>query len=401
MEFGKGLSQGGVLELNPLILMRIGIEAQRISRTKKHGIDFAALELIRGLQAVDKVNEYVIFTNEGEELNRIPSSDNFRVVSKGGSYPIWEQFHLPKMIKKEGIELLHCTSNTAPIRLEVPLIVTVHDLIYFETHPFMAVGYSPYQRFGNYYRRWVVSRILESARRILTVSQFELSNFVRMFPDLPEGKVQVIYNSIGSHFQPISDEDELNRVRERYQLPARFIIMLGNTDPKKNTANAVRSFVRSIPQIDPSIQLVLGDLNSRVIESWLSSEERAQAQNRIHFTGYIDNLDLPAILSMADLLYYPSKRESFGIPILEGMASGCPVISSNTSSMPEIGGSAARYVNPEDVEHMHAVLVELINNEPLRREMRESGLIRARDFSKEHIALQLLEQYTEIYHAEV
>ncbi len=381
--------------------MRIGIEAQRISRKNKHGIDFAALELIRGLQSVDQKNEYVIFTHEGDEMDRIPTSDNFRVVSRGGSYPIWEQFHLPRMLKEERIELLHCTSNTAPLSIDIPLLVTVHDLIYFETHPFLAKGYSAYQRFGNYYRRWIVRKILDKAQRILTVSHFELSNFVRMFPDLPPQKVQVVYNSIGSHFRPNIETSELERVRDLYRLPKRFILMLGNTDPKKNTPNAIQSFVRSIPFIDPEIQLVLGDLNSRIVETWLSPQERSLAQDRLHFTGYIDNLDLPSVLNLCDLLYYPSKRESFGIPILEGMASGCPVVCSNTSSMPEIGGDAALYVDPEDVSDMQRVLVDALGDNFKRAEMRRLGLLRAQEFSRERMALRVLEQYTEIYNAQV
>ncbi|MBI1316889.1 glycosyltransferase [bacterium] len=381
--------------------MRIGIEAQRLGRRQKHGMDFVALELIQGLQEIDHDNEYFIFVNSGEELDRIPKADNFTVIVRKGMYAWWEQWTLPKLIEKYRIDVLHCTANTAPLNTTVPLLVTVHDLIYFETHPLLAKGYTSYQRFGNYYRRVIVRSVLNKAKRILTVSQFEASSFARLFPFLDLSKVKVVYNSVGAHFGVVKEEKVKMEVRKRYGLPDRFVLMLGNTDPKKNTRMAIESFLSVLPDLDSRITLVLGDLDPSVLILWFGLEQRRLLEGRLHFTGYLDNRDLPVVLNLAEALYYPSKRESFGIPILEGMASGCPVICSNTSSMPEIGMEAAHYVNPDDIEDMKRGLRTVLNDPDERHRMRTMGLKRVEFFSRKRMAKSVLEHYKEVYDAAI
>jgi len=364
-------------------------------------MDFVALELIRGLQEIDRENEYFIFVNAAEELDRIPSTDNFTVVVRNGLYAWWEQWTLPRLLKKYKIDLLHCTANTAPLNIRVPLIVTVHDLIYFETHPLWAKGYSSYQRFGNFYRRVVVRNILEKARKILTVSHFEASNFSRMFPRLDLSKVHVVYNSVGSHFGIVQGDVLKDEVRKRYSLPDRFVLMLGNTDPKKNTRLAIQSFLLALPDLDPKMSLVLGDLDPGILNVWFGLDERDSLEGRLIFTGYLDNRDLPMVLNLAEALYYPSKRESFGIPILEGMASGCPVICSRTSSMPEIGLEAAHYVNPDDVQDMKRGLIAVLNDFDERQRMKLAGLERAQRFSRKRMAQSVLDHYKQVYDASI
>ncbi len=375
--------------------MRIGIEAQRIYRAHKHGMDFVALEIIKNLQKIDTENQYIIYINEGPDTECLQETANFKIKVFGGPYPIWEQIKLPKMAEADTLDVLHCTSNTAPVKLSVPLVVTIHDIIYFETHPLKAKGYTAYQKFGNLYRRWVVKRLLKSADAILTVSKFEQKRF-QEFLNLPKERVQVVYNGVGTHFKPITDQDLLKRKKEQYHLPEHFFLFLGNTDPKKNTENTVVSFGKYCKAHGTKHKLVIGDLDPAVIKGFLENAGLVAFFSEIHFTGYIKNTDLPAIINLADVFLYPSKRESFGIPVLEGMASGTPVITSNVSSMPEVAGDAAFLVNPlkqnELVEAMHA----LVENQDLRNQLREKGLKRAAEFSWENTAKQSLEIYKRI-----
>ena len=178
--------------------MRIAIEAQRIFRKKKHGMDFVVLEMLRELQQIDHENEYYVFVSPGED-RCLESTPHMKVVELHmPSYPLWEQVALPLAVKRCGAELLHCTSNTAPIFSPVPLIVTLHDIIFLEKRHGTTTSW--YQKMGWYYRRWNVPRILPSCRKVITVSHFERDNILRA-TGLAEDKVLTIYNGYSQHFR--------------------------------------------------------------------------------------------------------------------------------------------------------------------------------------------------------
>ena len=194
--------------------MKIGIEAQRIFRKKKHGMDIVALELIKQLQLIDTKNEYFIFVNNIEDLSALPKTSNFNIIKvKTSPYPLWEQFYLPKAVKDTGVEILHCTSNTSPISLNIPLILTLHDIIYLEKWNFTQ-GTS-YQIAGNLYRRWNVPIAVKLAKHILTVSDFEKTRIINHF-GLDTSRVSTVYNGVGKHFNIVTDTEALLRVKCGY-----------------------------------------------------------------------------------------------------------------------------------------------------------------------------------------
>jgi len=371
--------------------MNIGIEAQRIFRTRKHGMDFVALELIRNLQRIDTENTYHIFVNEGPD-RCLEESENLTIHTFEGTYPVWEQIKLPRLVHQLNLDLLHCTSNTAPVRCPVPLAVTIHDIIYLESNPLFAKGYTPYQRFGNMYRRWVVRQLLRKADAIYTVSHFERERF-EFYLQLPPGRVEVVYNGVGEHFQPITDQSYLAKMRAKYRLPERFCLFLGNTDPKKNTPNTVVAFAKYCQKFGCTHKLVVGDLEPALIKSYLDQVGLGEFMDQIHVTGYIDNQEMPALINLADVFLYPSKRESFGIPILEGMACGTPVITSKAASMPEVAGDAACLVDPSQPDSIAEVLGVLLNDTDMQEKLRTAGLERARAFSWEQTARTSLASY--------
>lgn len=371
--------------------MTIGIEAQRIFRHHKHGMDFVALEMIRSLQKIDHENEYVIFVNDGPDVC-LEETSNFKIVQFSGSYPVWEQLKLPKVAKENGCDILHCTSNTAPINCPVPLVVTIHDIIYFETNPLTAKGYSVYQRFGNMYRRLVVRRNLKEAKKIITVSNFERKRF-EDFLDLPDGLLSVVYNGVGDHFKPEDNQDILEAIKLKYNLPDHYFLFLGNTDPKKNTANTIIAFAQYCEEVSTEHALVVADLDPGKIKKLLVDEGLGQHFDKIHFSGYIANSDLPAVIQLSEVFLYPSKRESFGIPILEAMGTGTPVITSNAASMPEVSGEAAILIDPLKSSDIKEALQCLVFNEELKKELSIKGINRAADFSWENTAREVLSIY--------
>lgn len=376
--------------------MKIGIEGQRLYRKKKHGMDMVALELIKNLQLIDKKNEYVVFVKPDEDNTCIPETPNFKIVELGGGpYPTWEQIALPRAAKAEGCDILHCTSNTGPIFSKVPLITILHDIIYLESISIFKKAGTWYQKIGNMYRRFVVPPVVRKSKRVVTVSNFE-KNRIKNFMGLGDNLV-AIYNGVGEHFRQITDKKVLHEIKEKYKLPDNFMFFLGNTDPKKNTPNVLKAFADFNAKSEVKYKLVMLDYEENALRSILSDIGHPELRDDIHLTGYVVNTELPAIISQCKVFLYPSLRESFGIPILEGMACGVPVITSNTSSMPEIAGDAGLIVDPLKPEEITAGIEKILANDDFRNELCKKGIERAKKFSWKNMAVENLKLYEEVY----
>jgi len=376
--------------------MKIGIEGQRLFRKKKHGMDMVALELIRNLQEIDHENEYVIFVKPDIDDTVLEQTANFKIIKlKGGFYPLWEQFSLPRAARKEGCQLLHCTSNTAPVNTRIPLIVTLHDIIYMESGYLKILKGSGtlYQKIGNIYRRLVIPRIVKMSNKIITVSHFEKNRIAQFFGIEGDSRLTAVYNGVSEHFKPVTDKNELNRVKTRYNLPEHFFFFLGNTDPKKNTKGTLKAFSDFIQQTGTDHKLVMLDYDRSELEKLLDEIGDKILIDRIVLTGYVVNTDLPAIYCQCEVFLYPSLRESFGIPMLEAMACGVPVVTSNTSSMPEVAGSAAFIIDPYKPEQITDALIQITSNSDLKEQLIEKGLKQAAKFSWKAMANDVLEIY--------
>jgi len=379
--------------------MKIGIEGQRLFRKKKHGMDMVALELIRNLQRIDHENEYFLFIKPDIDDSVLSETSNFRIIKvKNSFYPLWEQVALPRAAKETGCQILHCTSNTAPVNTKIPLVVTLHDIIYMESSylRIMKGSGSLYQKFGNAYRRIVVPEIVKKSRKIITVSHFEKDRIGEFFGIGSDPRLTTVYNGVSEYFNPVTDQHELQRVKEKYHLPDRFFFFLGNTDPKKNTKGTLKAYSDFIKLTGSNINLVMLDYDQIELEKLLTDINDISLINRIILTGYVINTDLPSIYALCEVFLYPSLRESFGIPMLEAMACKIPVITSNTSSMPEIAGDAAFIINPFQPEEITSAMIKLTSNKVLKEEMTQKGILQAAKFSWKSMAENVLEIYHEI-----
>lgn len=379
--------------------MKIGIEAQRIFRKKKHGMDMVALELIRNLQQIDKKNDYVIFVKPDEDRAVLKETPNFKIVElEGGAYPFWEQVALPRAAAKYDCQVLHCTSNTAPVFCKIPLVVTLHDIIYMESSALDIIrsSGSNYQKFGNIYRRLVVPKIIQKSRKIITVSKFEEACIGKFFGMEKDDRLTTVYNGVSEYFKPVADPAILKTVKEKYNLPDRYFFFLGNTHPKKNTKGTLAAFSQFVKQTGSDMKLVMIDYDKTALEKIVQEIGDPELIHRIVLTGYIVNQDLPAIYAQSQLFLYPSLRESFGIPLIEAMACATPVITSNTSSMPEIAGDAAVLIDPFKPEEITAAMIQIYNNDTLKSSMIKAGIAQAAKFSWKTMAEDVLKIYTEI-----
>lgn len=371
--------------------MRIGIEAQRIFRKNKHGMDYVVLQEIKELQQFDTHNEYFVFVAPGED-HCLEDSKNVHIIEIGGNiYPIWEQITLPKVVNELKLDMLHCTSNTAPIWCSVPLILTLHDIIFME--PRDKSNKSFYQNMDWLYHRLVVPRILKKCEYIITVSDFELNNITTKL-GIARERMVMIYNGYNEWFKPLKD---LKMKYRKYINESGYFFFLGNTDPKKNTERTLIAYSKYLEVSKVKRPLLMADLDKSYLNDIIARNHIENITSNIHMPGYIVNSDLPYIYNNAFAFLYTSLRESFGIPLLEAMACGTPVITSNTSSMPEIGGRNAILINPENPDEIAQMMIKLEEDREFYDQQKNLGIKRAQLFSWRQTAELLLEVYNRVY----
>jgi glycosyltransferase involved in cell wall biosynthesis len=373
--------------------MKIGIEAQRIFRLHKHGMDIVVLELIRALQVIDSQNEYFIFVKPDEDRTCLTETKNFHIIEvSGGNYVFWEQIMLPIYARKYGVDVLHCTSNTAPMLLSMPLVLTLHDVIFMERIAGKNTS-SNYQKFGNLYRKWLVPKIISKCKNIVTISEVEKINIIKVL-SLPTDAVTVVHNGVSGRFGIKPSEEMLQEVRNDFRLTNDFFLFLGNVEPRKNVNNTVKAFVVFAENND-KIKLVITGIKISFVEEILVEIGKESMLNRFVFAGFVSENVLLSLYAQAKVFLYPSLREGFGLPILEAMAFGTPVVTSNISAMPEVAGDAAFLVNPYLVEEIAAGMKIAYENETLRKEKIALGYLRPSMFTWRKTAEKMLSIYRE------
>ncbi len=355
-------------------------------------MDIVALETVKRLQYLDKLNTYILFCFDDQEGYTLESSANFQIVKiPRAPSPIIEQCILPFLALKYKLDVLHSTGNTSPLFLHCKRLVTLHDIIYLEKRDDLKGG-SLYQQIGKKYRRFIVPRIIRKAEGLVTVSQNEKRIILDRLPELT-GRLTVIPNAVSMHFMPKPAETTLS-VSLKYKLPNHpFIFFLGNTDPKKNTLNVLKAYHAYVKKHGSALKLVIADLSRAVTNRLIDKYNLDEIRDHVYITNYVKHEDMPDIYNQARLFLYPSLRESFGLPILESMACGTPVITSGNHAMPETAGNAAIFINPESPQSIADAIHRLNSNESLRKQLIESGQRRIQEFSWNQSVFNLIKIY--------
>lgn len=366
--------------------MIIGIEAQRLFRKEKHGMDYVILNELRQLQRIDTENVYYVFVKPGEDYCLTDSENIHIVVIHCPTYFIWEQWALPRAIKRYKVELLHCTSNTAPLWCSIPLLLTLHDVIFMEES-----GYSTslYQRLGNVYRRHIVPRVVLKCVKIITVSNYEKENIMRTI-HVPDNRITVLHNGYDGIYKLLGNGDNIYK---KYIDHPYYFFILGNTDSRKNIERMLIAYSSYLKHSMIKRKLLITSLGGEYINQIIENNHIENIRDHIALTGYIPIEDLPYLYNYAFAFLFASLREGFGIPILESMACGTPVITSNTSSMPEVAGEGAILVNPESTEEITQMMLRLEEDDSFYCHQREYGLQHAVSFSWEETTKRLLQIY--------
>ncbi|MBT1702580.1 glycosyltransferase family 4 protein [Chryseosolibacter indicus] len=374
--------------------MRIGIEVQRLFRKQKFGIETSALQLIKKLQQKNPSCDFVIYAKDDADKNCLHESDNLKVRTLTGKvFFDFEHVFLPLAAKNDRVDLLHCTGNTTPYFSSVPIVQTLHDVIFMDP---IAKTDSLYQRFGNHYRRKVVPVVTPRSASVITVSEYEKKRIVSRL-NIDERKIKVIYNGIDEDRFCIKDEPLLEgEVRKRYSLPDRFVLFLGNTAARKNALRAIEAYTIYASRVEKPLPIVTPGLPEKFISDHLASLNAQDKMKNFVCPGYIRDEDLSYLYNLSTIFLYPSLSEGFGMPLVEAMACGTPVITSNISCLPEIAGNAALLVDPTNTNAIAEAIERLLTDEVLRIDKVNEGLNNASRFSWDKTADQVLEVYEEV-----
>lgn len=368
--------------------MHIGLNAHLLSLAETYrgaGINSYIHNLLTHLPRVDRDNRYTAFIGDGRftsseltlRLSRLPTSRPMVRI-------FWEQAVQPFALRKEGVGLIHALAFVTPLLSPCPSVVTVYDLS-FLLYP------DRFKRAKRFYLSLFTRLSARKARRIIAISESTKRDVVRLL-GVPPDKVEVVYCGLDDAFRPLA-EDQVAAFRSERGLSERFILFVGTIEPRKNVTRLIEAFANLLTCQLADLKLVIGGAKGWFYEDVFARAEELGLEGQVMFPGYIPASELPLWYNAAELFVYPSLYEGFGLPPLEAMACGTPVVTANTSSLPEVVGEAGLTVAPLDVEALAEAMRRVLNDATLRREMRERGLQRAQSFSWTKTARETVQVY--------
>lgn len=370
-------------------MMKIGLISERLNRPLT-GVGTYTQHLIRELSMICPQDEiYLIDYRDYEmfkDLNKIIIAPSVKYLPKKSYFwHFYSQFRLRR--NNFDLDIIHSPENaTLFVKLKnQKKIITVHDII---AHLFPELGIT-----GVRYK-FLLSRTLKTADKIIAVSNSTKKDLINYF-NIPEEKIRVISEAADEKFKPLNQE-EVNEIKRKYDLQFPFILYVGNLAKHKNIPALIEAFYK-VKKKGIQHKLVITGMKRWKYKEIFETIDKLNLQNDVVFTGYVSDEDLPALYNAADLFVYPSLYEGFGLPPLEAMACGAPVITSNTSSLPEVVGNAGIMVDPHDVGALADAMYEVLTNDGLKEDMVKRELKRAKMFSWEKCARETIEVYEEVY----
>jgi len=376
--------------------MKIGINASFL-RKPDTGIGQVTRNVIETLSRLNRFvaeHKFVIYLEEPAEL---PTSLNFKIhVIKVPFYQrddlvrkiYWEKFALPRQVKKDHCDLFISLYQCPTIIKNIPHIMVVHDLVW-----------KIFPQYLNNFRKKIYAQLTYSAigktQKIIAVSNHTKNDLIK-YLNIDSKKISVIYNGCGNEFSKIPDKKEVEKIKKKYFLPDNYILYVGGYDPRKNVEVLIKAFsiARQNPLFPEKVKLVLTgkDLSQKnpLYSDIKALSRKHKISSLVCFPGFISQQDLPAVYRGANIFIFPSLYEGFGLPVLEAMSAAVPVICSNSSSLPEVGGEAVLYFNPHSSKYLARLILEVLRDEKLREKLISKAINRAKNFSWEKFCYALL-----------
>lgn len=357
--------------------LRIAIDASRTTTARRTGTENYALKLIQALLALESPHRYLLYFRDRPAAGLLPAHPQAeqRVIP----WPrMWTHLRFAAALWRDRPDVTFVPSHTLPLVFPGPAVVTVHDLGYKyfpDAHPTLS----------RQYLEWSTRYSARRATRVIADSLATATDIAAHYR-LAEHRISVVYPGVDERLAPVTDAGALARMRARYRLPEHYLLFVGTLQPRKNIARLVQAYSRwRAEQGRSDVALVLAGQ-----QGWLYDPAWTSGAEGVILPGYVDDADVAALYSGASALLFPSLHEGFGFPILEAMRCGVPVITSNTSSMPEVAGKAALLVNPRDTGAIAQAIERILSDEVLRADLIARGAQQAQQFTWQRAAEQVL-----------
>jgi glycosyltransferase involved in cell wall biosynthesis len=402
--------------------MKIGVDIRSLMDKEYSGVSWYTLDLLTEILRQDKVNEYFLYYNSGHDIASrisdivIRNSDKIKIIAtrypnKIFNYFLQKIFHWPKLdrisylaekipsIKRGGYAAETGCVNTfwsphfnfSSFSKNCKVILTVHDLSFLVYPDFFSA------RKNFWHKMLGAKKLIARADKIIAISENTKNDLIKL-ANVPAGKIEVVYSGVGAEFQPLdATGDDLKKIKAKYSLPDKFILNIGTIEPRKNITGLIKAFdkIANAQGLKDYFLIIVGAVGWKNKEVYQAINS-AKNKERIKMIGYIEKSERVYFYNLAKIFCYPSFYEGFGLPILEAMASGVPVITSNVSAIPEVAGDAALLIDPNDENSLAQAMLSIVQDEKLREAYSARGLECAKLFSWEKSAEKYLEVITSL-----
>lgn len=371
--------------------MKIGIDGRAAKWYRGTGIGTYTYQLISSLNDIDNINEYMLFMPESSNCD-IPFNRNFQIrnITEGNKSGFWDEVNIPNILMDKDIELYHVPQNGVGLPKDkiCPFIITLHDVI----------PYKMPETVGDTYLRIFneeMPNIVSHCDGIITVSEFSKLDIAKAF-GFPKEKIFVTHLAAENIYRPLNKKECADLVKEHYGIVGDYILYVGGFSPRKNIVGLIEAFSKLLIKYKKDIKLVIAGKQGK---SYAVYKKRAQdlgIEDNVLFPGFIEIDHLPHLYNASKLLAYPSFYEGFGLPPVEAMACGIPVVTSKITSIPEVLGDSALFINPHDVDELCSSMYEILSDEDLSESLILKGLVRSSELSWNKTARDTLIAYSKV-----
>lgn len=370
--------------------MKIGIDGRAAQWYRGTGIGTYTHELINGLNSVDPINDYLIFIPKCDTLNQL--NDNFKIhsIDSKSSDNFWEDIKVPNILSNSNMELYHVPQNGVGLsnNIDCKKVITLHDIIPLKMPETVS---DRYLRIFND----EMPSILNNCDGIITVSEFSKNDIASEF-NFPLEKIFVTHLAAENIYKPLSKSQCKNLITEKYKIEEDFILYVGGFSPRKNILGLIEAYSLLPDNLKNTFKLVITGKKGISYDNYKARAQELKVDDKVIFTGFIPLNDLPLFYNACEVLVYPSFYEGFGLPPLEAMACGTPVIVSNVTSLPEVCHESALFVDPYNIDLLSYDIQRVLTNSLLQLTLVKKSLTRSANFSWNKTALNTLSAYESI-----
>lgn len=370
--------------------MRIGIDGRAAKWYRGTGIGTYTYQLISNLNYIDSDNDYLLFLPQDSTLNNLGSNFHIKLISHSPSDNFWEEVSVPNILANSKMDLYHVPQNGVGLseNIDCAKVITLHDIIPLRMPETVS---SRYLKIFNH----VLPKLIPNCEGIITVSEYSRDDISKEF-NFPKEKIYVTHLASEKIYKPLNKSKCKEIIKHKYSIYNNFILYVGGFSPRKNILGLIEAFSLIPKSKRKNIKLVITGRKGFSYSKYKEKTESLKISQDVIFTDFIPLEDMPVFYNSAEALVYPSFYEGFGLPPLEAMACGTPVIASNVTSLPEVCSNAALLIDPNNIDELSYSIEKVLNDNILVETMSKNGLLRSMQFSWRQTSLNTIKAYENI-----